>query len=65
MNAQQHVDLFNADFPVGTPVKVRKDDGTDFDSEVTAPACLLSGHTPVVWLKDIRGCYLLSRVSAR
>ena len=59
---QSKVDVFNKRNPVGTKVTVVKDLGEKVETEVRFPAEILSGHTPVVWLKGISGCYLLSRV---
>ena len=59
---QSKVDAFNERNPVGTKVTVVKDLGEKVETEVQFSAELLSGHTPVVWLKGISGCYLLNRV---
>lgn len=59
---QQLVDQFNASVPVGAPVRVRLDSGELRETKVTMPADLLGGHTPVVWLEGISGCYALDRV---
>ena len=61
---QSKVGAFNKRNPVGTKVIVVKDFGEQVETEVRFAAELLSGHTPVVWLKGISGCYLLSRVVA-
>jgi hypothetical protein len=53
---------FNKICAVGARVSVRLDDGSTVDTVTTAPAEILGGHTPVVWLKDISGAYLLTRV---
>lgn len=57
------VDVWNLNYPVGTPVLVRRDDGTLTQTVTTHEASILGGHTAVVWLKDIRGAYALERVS--
>ena len=59
---QSKVDVFNQKHPVGSKVTVVKDLGEKIETEVKYPAEILSGHTPVVWLKGISGCYLLDRV---
>lgn len=59
---QDKVDAFNKRHPVGSKVLVVKDLREKVETEVRFPAEVLSGHTPVVWLKGISGCYLLSRV---
>jgi len=58
------VDIFNKKHPVGSPVTVVKDLGEKFETKVKYPAEILSGHTPVVWLFGISGCYELDRVQA-
>ena len=55
---------FNARYPVGTAVGLRK----DFSDELTltktrSKAQVLSGHSAVIWLEDVSGCYLLDRVT--
>ena len=59
---QSKVDAFNKRAPVGTNVIVVKDLGEQVETKVRYPAEVLSGHTPVVWLEGISGCYLLNRV---
>lgn len=58
------VENWNLKHPVGTPVTLRKDDGSVIETRTRARAEILSGHTPVIWLEGVRGCYLLSRVRA-
>lgn len=53
---------FNRRFPVGHRVTVRKDDGTGMDTRTRSAAEVLSGHSAVIWLDGIAGCYLLDRV---
>jgi len=60
---QQGVDAFNEICRPGDKVIVKLDNGEDFRTTVRYPAEVLSGHTPVVWLNGIRGCYILSRVT--
>jgi hypothetical protein len=61
---QDQCDKFNALCPVGGRVRVQLD-GVDepFETVTISPAQILSGHTPVVWMKDVSGCYLLDRVT--
>jgi hypothetical protein len=61
---QSKCDVFNEKHPVGSPVTVIKDLGEKVETTVKHPAEILSGHTAVVWLNDISGCYLLDRVQA-
>lgn len=60
---QKQCDDFNARFPVGQPVTVRKDNGEGVTTLTRFPAEVLSGHSAVIWLENISGCYLLDRVT--
>jgi hypothetical protein len=60
---QAQCDAFNARYPVGQKVSVRKDDGAGSITVTRSKAEVLSGHSAVVWLVDISGCYLLDRVT--
>lgn len=60
---QAKCDAWNEKYSVGTPVRVRKDRGDHVVTVTTSEAEVLSGHTAVVWLRDISGCYLLDRVT--
>lgn len=60
---QAQCDRFNADCPIGTEVLVKTDARGNIITRTTSPAQVLSGHTAVVWLDGISGCYLLDRVS--
>ena len=48
--------------PNGTEVVVRKDDGQEYLTRISAGPVLLGGHTAVIRLEGIRGCYSLARV---
>ena len=61
---QSKCDAFNEKNPVGSSVTVIKDLGERVETKVRYPAQILSGHTAVVWLEDISGCYDLDRVVA-
>jgi hypothetical protein len=52
----QIVDRFNRDFPVGTPVILKKDNGI-VETVVESPAEVLGGHSAVGWFRGVRGCY--------
>lgn len=60
---QAQCDMFNAETPVGSEVLVRKDSGEKVLTVTKSAALVLSGHTPVIFLEGISGCYLLDRVS--
>lgn len=62
---QAQCDAFNAVHPVCAPVTVRRDCGELVDTVTRSTAEVLSGHTAVVWLQGISGCYLLDRVTPR
>lgn len=59
------VDKFNKQFPVGTPVVLRTDAGSDLETVVEEPARVLGGHSAVAWLQSMPGCYAVERVRAR
>lgn len=54
---------FNAKYPVGQKVSVRKDGGYGVITVTRSRAEVLSGHSAVIWLEGITGCYLLDRVT--
>jgi hypothetical protein len=62
---QKQCDDWNAQWPIGSAVICTKDDGERLATVTTSEAQVLSGHTAVIWMKDIRGCYLLDRVKIR
>jgi len=64
-NQQQRVDQWNAQYPEGTDVAVTRDCGEVIETKTRSQAELLGGHTAVIWLDGIRGCYLLERVAPR
>jgi hypothetical protein len=59
---QSKVEVFNEKHPVGSSVTVIFDLGEKVETKVKFPAQVLSGHTAVVWLENISGCYNLDRV---
>lgn len=61
---QAQCDRWNEKYPVGTLVCVRRDNGAVETTKTRSEAQVLSGHTPVIWLEGISGCYLLDRVEA-
>lgn len=48
--------------PPGTDVIVTKDDGTKIETKTASKAWVLSGHSQVIMLEGISGCYSLDRV---
>jgi hypothetical protein len=49
----------------GTPVTVRKDGGAEVETTTRSGAWMLGGHTAVIMLDGISGCYSLERVTVR
>jgi hypothetical protein len=62
---ERQVKEWNRDCPVGTPVTVSRDDGSEFETKTRSAARVLSGHTAVIWVDGIAGCYSLDRVRRR
>lgn len=60
---QAECDKFNAANEVGAAVTVQLDGGEVRETITTSEAQVLSGHSAVIWLKDISGCYALERVT--
>jgi len=50
------------DQAVGTPVILTKDSGEEVVAITRSEAQVLSGHSAVIWLVGVTGCYLLDRV---
>lgn len=61
---QQQVDAWNRAHQVGTPVIVTKDGGEQIETTTCSEAEVLGGHSAVIWLEGISGCYALERVAA-
>src|SRR5579859_2333197 len=61
MELQKQCDIWNHDQPIGTRVLLTKDDGRRYLTKTRSAAEVLSGHSAVIWLEGVRGCYLLSR----
>jgi hypothetical protein len=54
---------WNAAHPIGTAVWLEHDNGRKLLTETRSRAEVLEGHSAVIWLKGVVGCYLLERVS--
>lgn len=60
---QADCDAFNKENAVGARVMVRLDNRADlFETVTRSKAQILSGHSVVIWLEGVTGCYLLDRV---
>lgn len=63
MNAPyREVEVWNRLHEVGAAVTVRRDDGSVTHTRTRSAAQVMGGHTAVIWVEGIAGCYLLSRV---
>lgn len=60
---QKLVDAWKA--PDKTPVIVTKDDGTEVETTTRGGAFMLGGHTAVIFVDGIAGCYSLERVRVK
>ena len=60
---QAACDKFNAATAVGAAVSVLLDGGEVRETVTTTEAQVLSGHSAVIWLQGVSGCYLLERVT--
>ena len=55
---------WNSKHPVGTEIMLNRDGHDEpFPTKTRSKASVLSGHSAVIWLEEISGCYLLSRVT--
>lgn len=61
---QAACDKFNAAHQVGAAVSVELDGGEMSKTITVSEAQVLSGHSAVIWLKGISGCYDLDSVTA-
>ncbi|HBG06296.1 MAG: hypothetical protein A2075_12055 [Geobacteraceae bacterium GWC2_58_44] len=60
---QQVIDDWNAKHAIGVAVVVKRGN-QDFHTRTISPARVLEGHTPVIWVEGLSGCYALDKVSA-
>lgn len=56
------VKFWNEEHPVGTDVIVTKDLGDEVRTKTRSAAWVLSGHSAVIMVDGISGCYALERV---
>jgi hypothetical protein len=59
---QAQCDAWNAVNPVGREVTLTRDNGEQLQTKTRSTAQVLSGHTAVIWVDGVAGCYLLDRV---
>jgi hypothetical protein len=60
---EKTVARWNAKHPVGTPVKVRLDDGTVKETTTRSEAHVVCGRTALIFIEGISGSCLLCRVT--
>jgi len=60
---QAKCDDFNAQHPVGCSVDLLMDDRQVMRTITRSKAEVLEGHSAVIWLRGVAGCYLLDRVT--
>ncbi|MCA1907904.1 MAG: hypothetical protein LDL39_06045 [Magnetospirillum sp.] len=58
------VENWNRKHPVGTTVVVTKDLGEQVEAVTTSLAYVMGGHSAVIHVSGISGCYRLDRVQA-
>jgi hypothetical protein len=56
-------DRWNAAHPAGTPVRARRDDGSTTETRTRGKAFLCHSGEAVIFVEQIRGFYLLERIS--
>ena len=59
------VDAWNAAHPIGTPVVVTLDDGSEIETTTRSRAGLIADRIPVVAVAGKYGNFVLSRVRAK
>ena len=60
-NPQEQCDKFNEKYSRGTKGWIHLDSGERKPTHTISEAQVLSGHSAVIWVKGISGCYLLDR----
>jgi hypothetical protein len=63
LRLQKLCDEWNAAHPIGEAVWLKRDNGRELLTETRSRAEVLEGHSAVIWLKGVAGCYLLERVT--
>lgn len=61
---QEKTEKWNARYPIGQVVDLQKDSGEIVRTKTRSAAEVLSGHTAVIWLEGVTGCYMLERITA-
>lgn len=58
----EQVEAWNANHPPGTPVTLKKDDGTHVQTTTRSHAIISAAGYPVIWLSGVAGHYALECV---
>ena len=61
---QAACDKFNAAHQIGAAVSVKLDSGEVRETVTNSEAQVMGGHSAVIWLDGVSGCYDLERVTA-
>lgn len=61
---QAACDKFNAAHQVGASFSVKLDSGEVRETVTNSEAQVMGGHSAVIWLDGVSGCYDLERVTA-
>lgn len=64
LDLNSQIVAWNTNHDIGTNVIVKRDNGSEMETRTRSRAAVLSGHSAVIWLDGISGCYLLERVRA-
>lgn len=59
---QEKVDAWNASNQVGTPIRYKNDIGKILESKTASVAWVLGGHSAVIMLEGVSGCYDFERI---
>ena len=60
---EEKVEKWNRTHPISVLVDLKLDNGKVKRTRTRTHATLLSGHSAVIWLHDVTGCYSLDRVT--
>lgn len=59
---QKQCDEWNKAHPIGTSVILTRDSGAVQETKTRSEAQILGGHSAVIWLDGVSGCYSLDNV---
>lgn len=61
-NQEHLIDKINEKYKIGDTINVIQDDNSIKKWTIKHPASMLGGHTAVIWVEEISGCYSANRV---